>query len=205
MISYWWILVPIAALLGYSLKSYRTYQFQNIGEVLVRKALTNNLPKESWHLLNNVTLKINNGTTQIDHVLVSRLGVFVIETKHYKGWIFGDEKSREWTQVIWGRKYRFQNPLHQNYRHLKAVQALLDFLPAEQVFGMVVFAGDAEFKTNQPKNVHSLSSLLSHLRSLDQELLTQNRMQFCVGRLECLRLALTRETDVEHRTNLAKR
>ena len=136
MISYWWILVPIAALLGYALKSYRTYQFQNIGEVLVRKALTNNLPKESWHLLNNVTLKIDNGTTQIDHVLVSRLGVFVIETKHYKGWIFGDEKSREWTQVIWGRKYRFQNPLHQNYRHLKAVQALLDFLPAEQVFGI---------------------------------------------------------------------
>ena len=136
---------------------------------------------------------------------MSRFGVFVIETKHYKGWIFGDEKSREWTQVIWGRKYRFQNPLHQNYRHLKAVQALLDFLPAEQVFGMVVFTGDAEFKTNQPKNVHSLSSLLSHLRSLDQELLTENRMQFCVGRLECLRLALTRETDVEHRTNLAKR
>ena len=205
MISYWWILVPLAALLGYALKSYRTYQFQNIGEVLVRKALTNNLPKESWHLLNNVTLKLENGTTQIDHVLVSRFGVFVIETKHYKGWIFGDEKSREWTQVIWGRKYRFQNPLHQNYRHLKAVQALLDFLPAEQVFGMVVFTGDAEFKTNQPKSVHSLSTLLSHLRSLDQELLTENRMQFCVGRLECLRLALTRETDVEHRTNLAKR
>ena len=205
MIKYWWILVPLAALLGYALKSYRTYQFQNIGEVLVRKALTNNLPKESWHLLNNVTLKLGNGTTQIDHILVSRFGVFVIETKHYKGWIFGDEKSREWTQVIWGRKYRFQNPLHQNYKHSKAVQDLLDFLPAEQVLGMVVFTGDAEFKTNQPKNMHSLSSLLSHLRNLDQELLTENRMQFCVGRLECLRLALTRETDVEHRTNLAKR
>ena len=138
MISYWWILVPLAALFGYAVKSYRIYQFQNIGEVLVRKVLTKNLPKESWHLLNNVTLKLENGTTQIDHVLVSRFGVFVIETKHYKGWIFGDEKSREWTQVIWGRKYRFQNPLHQNYRHLKAVQALLDFLPSEQVLGMVV-------------------------------------------------------------------
>lgn len=78
-------------------------------------------------------------------------------------------------------------------------------MPAEQVLGMVVFTGDAEFKTNQPKNVYSLSSLLSHLRNLDQELLTENRMQFCVGRLEYLRLALTRETDVEHRTNLAKR
>jgi len=205
MISYWWILVPIAGLLGYAFRSYRTYQFQNIGEVLVRKVLTNNLPKGTWHLLNNVTLQLENGTTQIDHVLVSRFGVFVIETKHYKGWIFGDDRSREWTQVIWGRKYRFQNPLHQNYKHLRAVQALLDFMPAEQVFGMVVFTGDAEFKTNQPKNVYSLSLLLAYLRSFDQELLTENRMQFCVGRLECLRLALTRETDVEHRTNLAKR
>ena len=205
MIKYWWVLIPLAALLGYALKSYRIYQFQNIGEVLVRKVLGKNLPEGSWHLLNNVTLRLDNGTTQIDHVLVSRFGVFVIETKHYKGWIFGDDKSREWTQVIWGRKYRFQNPLHQNYKHLKAVQDLLDFLPSEQVFGLVVFTGDAEFKTNQPKNVYSLSSLLSYLRGLDQELLTENRLQFCVGRLECLRLALTRETDVEHRINLAKR
>jgi len=101
MIKYWWILIPLAALLGYAFRSYRTYQFQNIGEVLVRKVLTNNLPRGSWHLLNNVTLQFENGTTQIDHVLVSRFGVFVIETKHYKGWIFGDDKSREWTQVIW--------------------------------------------------------------------------------------------------------
>jgi hypothetical protein len=115
MITYWWILVPLAALLGYAFRSYSSYQFQNIGEVLVRKFLSNNLPMGSWHLLNNVTLKLEDGTTQIDHVLVSRFGIFVIETKHYKGWIFGDEKSREWTQVIWGRKYRFQNPLHQIY------------------------------------------------------------------------------------------
>jgi len=75
-------------------------------------------------------------------------------------------------------------------------------LPAEQVLGVVVFTGVAEFKTSQPNNVHSLNSLLSHLKGLNQEVITENRMQFCVGRLECLRLALTRETDVEHRANL---
>lgn len=175
---------------------------QNLGEVLVRRVLTKHLPTNSWHLLNNVTLRLENGTTQIDHILVSRYGVFVIETKHYRGWIFGDDKSKEWTQVVWGRKYRFQNPLHQNYKHLKAVQGALDFLPAEHIVGVVVFTGDAEFKTKQPANVYSLNSLLPYLKNINQEQLTENRMQFCVGRLECLRLALTQETDVEHRISL---
>jgi len=37
------------------------------------------------------------GTTQIDHIVVSRYGIFVIETKNYRGWIFGSEKQRDWT------------------------------------------------------------------------------------------------------------
>jgi hypothetical protein len=60
-------------------------------------------------------------TTQIDHVLVSVYGIFVIETKNMKGWIFGDERSAQWTQSIFGKKSRFQNPLRQNYRHVKAL------------------------------------------------------------------------------------
>jgi hypothetical protein len=204
----WWFLIPLAALLGYVAGVYRAYQlqqFQNQGETLVREALIEHLPSDSWHLLNNVTLQLSDGTTQIDHVLVSRYGVFVIETKHYQGWIFGDDRSREWTQVIYLRKHRFQNPLRQNYKHLKAVQAALDFLPPEQVAGLVVFTGEAEFKSNRPSGVYSLDTLVSHLKSLDRQLLSENRMQFCVGRLECNRLALTRETDVKHRASLEAR
>ena len=44
------------------------------------------------------------GTTQVDHVVTSPFGIFVIETKHYKGWIFGKEHQRYWTQVIYKRK-----------------------------------------------------------------------------------------------------
>ena len=117
----WLIFIPFALLAGYAAAQYGAYRFQNRGEVLVRNALINQLPAKEWHLLNNITLKLENGTTQIDHILVSRYGVFVIETKHYKGWIFGDEKSKQWTQVIYQIKHRFQNPLHQNYKHLKAV------------------------------------------------------------------------------------
>jgi hypothetical protein len=205
MIKYWWLLIPLAALLGYYARPYRhylDYRAQNRGEVLVRKALMKYMSHTSWHLLNHVTLKLDNGSTQIDHILVSRFGVFVIETKHYKGWLFGDEKSRQWTQTIWGQKYQFQNPLHQNYKHLKAIQSLLDFLPPEHIFGLVVFTGEAEFKTKQPTGVYSLEEVILHLKGFNQEILTENRMQFCVGRLECIRLALSRETDIEHLDNI---
>ena len=115
---------------------------------------------------------------------MSRYGVFVIETKHYSGWLFGDAKSKQWTQVIYGAKHRFQNPLHQNYKHIKAVQELLDFLAPEHVIGLVVFTGRAEFKTDTPSGIFSLESVIEHLKGFNEELLTENRMQFCVGRLE---------------------
>lgn len=205
MIKYWWLLIPLAALLGYWLRLAKAYRFQNRREELVRKTIIKHLPASSWHLLNNVTLRTPDGTTQIDHILVSRFGLFVIETKHYTGWIFGDANSKEWKQVIYGTIHRFQNPLRQNYKHLKTVQELLDFLPSEQITGIVTFTGDSDFKTPQPSGVYSLEKTISYLKNLNEELLTENRMQFCIGRLEHARLALTKETDVEHRASLPSR
>jgi hypothetical protein len=205
LINHSWILVPIAFILGYALKRRSIYRFQNSGEILVRREIMNNFSSKSWYLFNNVTLRTENGTTQIDHILISQYGVFVIETKHYKGWLFGDANSKKWTQVIFGYKYKFQNPLHQNYKHIKIVQSTLDFLPSEQVTGLVVFTGDAEFKTSQPSNVYSLKSLINHLNSLENEVLSHNKIQFCVGRIEYNRLELTKETDIEHIRNLDSR
>ncbi len=205
MDGYAWVFILFGFILGYELKRRSIYRFQNSGEILVRREIMSNFSSKSWYLFNNVTLRTENGTTQIDHILISKYGVFVIETKHYKGWLFGDTNSKKWTQVIFGYKYKFQNPLHQNYRHIKVVQSTLDFLPSEQVVGVVVFTGDAEFKTNQPSSVYSLKSLINHLKSLDKEVLSDNKVQFCVGRIECNRLELTKETDIEHRRNLDSR
>ena len=78
-----------------------------------------------YHLMNHVTLQLKDGTTQVDHILVSRFGVFVIETKDYKGWIFADAKQANWTQVLFKLKFKLQNPIFQNSRHVRAVQGLL--------------------------------------------------------------------------------
>jgi restriction system protein len=92
------------------------------------------------------------GTTQIDHVVVSPFGIFVIETKNYKGWIFGSEKQRQWTQQIYRAKHRFQNPLHQNYLHIRALAQFLG-VSEKSCRSLVFFIGDAEFKTPMPSNV----------------------------------------------------
>jgi hypothetical protein len=85
------------------------------------------------------------------------------------------------------------------------VQGILDFLPPEAVKSVVVFSGDAEFKSDVPQGVLAIDELAGFLRNQTEEVMSLNRLQFCVGRLETARLAITRETDVEHIQNLARR
>jgi len=76
----------------------------------------------------------------------------VIETKNYRGWIFGSEKQPQWTQQIYRRKHKFQNPLHQNKLHVKALMQFLN-LPEDHFHSVVLFIGNTEFKTEMPSHV----------------------------------------------------
>jgi hypothetical protein len=174
------------------------YLFQNPSEAALSRALLKRLPPPDYHLLNHLTLRTSDGTTQIDHVLISRFGVFVIETKSYKGWIFADPTDRNWIQVLYRTRFRFQNPIHQNYRHMCAVRELFDFLPSDAITSIVVFAGSARFKTPIPDGVFRINDFLSYLEGKHTEVMSLNRVQFCVGRLETTRLSVSRRTDVEH-------
>lgn len=107
-----------------------------IGEKIVSTILLS-LPDE-YFLFNDVYLKINNRSIQIDHVVISVYGIFVIETKNYKGWIFGSEDAEYWTKNIYGKKYRFYNPIKQNKSHVKALQKILA-IPNTSFFPIVVF------------------------------------------------------------------
>jgi hypothetical protein len=203
------LFIPFALVVGYIIGRYRASRpsrYQNRGEALLSQVLQKKLGFPDYHMMNHVTLQLNDGTTQIDHILVSRFGVFVIETKDYKGWIFADAKQAKWTQVLFNLKFRFQNPIFQNSRHVRAVQGYLDFLPPDVIKSVVVFTGQAEFKTAVPQGVFlSTSALMDYLRRQNVEVMSLNRMQFCVGRLETARLALSGKTDIEHVQSLERR
>jgi hypothetical protein len=179
--------------------------YQNRGEALLTHLLQTYFSSPDYHLMNHITLQLKNGTTQIDHILVSRFGVFVIETKDYKGWIFANAKDAKWTQVLFRLKFRFQNPILQNSRHVSAVHDLLDFLPPGAIKSVVVFTGKAEFKTEVPHGVFYVSGVTDYLREQTVEVMSLKQMESCVGRLETVRLAISRKTDIEHVQSLERR
>ncbi|MDX1757907.1 MAG: nuclease-related domain-containing protein [Marinobacter sp.] len=82
-----WYLIPLAFLAGVIKSSWFKGK---LGEFLVNASARLFLDKNRYHLIKNVTLPTEDGTTQIDHIIVSRYGVFVVETKNMKGWIFGN-------------------------------------------------------------------------------------------------------------------
>jgi hypothetical protein len=200
-----YILLALAVGFAIGISASRVSQFQNRGEALLSRVALTSFGPPDYHLMNHVTLQMKDGTTQVDHILVSRFGVFVIETKDYKGWIFANANQANWTQVLFKWKFKFQNPIFQNIRHVRAVQGLLDFLPPALIKSVIVFTGEAEFMTEIPQGVFSISGVIDYLREQTVEVMSLNRVQFCVGRLETARLAISGKTDVEHVQSLERR
>jgi len=148
-----------------------------VGERKVRNKIESLISSNNeYYSLHDLTLPTPDGTTQIDHVLISTYGIFVIETKNYKGWIFGSENQKQWTQTLYKKKYRFQNPLRQNYKHIKAVQNLLN-VNMKSIISVVVFVGDSKFKTEMPYNVMALRDFLPFLRSHTQQIISSKNVE----------------------------
>lgn len=124
-----------------------------MGEALVREELKS-LPSNRYVVLHNVWLPMDDGgETQIDHVVVSRFGIFIIETKNWKGTIYANAKSPVWTKYNSGHKTTHKNPIHQNYKHIVSVREKFSRSGSDFVFGIVAMSPLAEFKGGVPKGV----------------------------------------------------
>lgn len=168
-----------------------------IGEFIVNTLTWIVLDKKLYHLIRNVTLPVEDGTTQIDHVIVSPYGIFVVETKNMKGWIFGGKNQPTWTQKIYRHNNKFQNPLRQNYRHVKALEDALQIAP-EKLHSVVVFLGRATFKTPMPENVTYPLGYLKYIRSKCDVVFSEDEVERIKSRIGQVRLAPTRETHRDH-------
>lgn len=164
-----------------------------IGEMMVHLSAKIHLNKDKYHVLRNVTLPTADGITQIDHIIVSQYGVFVIETKNMKGWIFGGAHQKMWTQKIFTYTKKFQNPLHQNYKHVETLKSLLE-LTDQQIFSVVVFVGSSSFKTEMPNNVISGPRLTRYIKSKERPVILGSDVPMMLSKIEAERLVPTRET-----------
>jgi len=191
--TYWWLL-PVLILAALSKSAWFKGFF---GEVMVNMAARLFLNQNDYHLIKNVTIPTEDGTTQIDHIIVSPFGVFVVETKNMKGWIFGGEPQKMWTQQIYKSKHKFQNPLHQNYKHTKTLEAALG-LAHEKMISVVVFVGNSNFKTAMPENVTSGGGYIRFIKSHTKILLTESEVQQVIEQITEGRLKPSIKTHVRH-------
>lgn len=96
--------------------------------------------------------------SQVDAILITRVGIIVFEVKEYSGWIYGNGSHNSWTQVLaYGReKHRFYNPIMQNFGHIKALKAHVSEKSNIPFYSVIVFYGDCVFRSLEyiPENVY---------------------------------------------------
>ena len=174
------------------------------GEKLVAERLRKGLPDE-YLMLHDVYLPLPDGTTaQIDHIIVSQYGIFVVETKNYSGWIFGSEGDREWTQSFPNKKSRFKNPIRQNYRHICALAESLG-IDKSYFHGVVAFTGNCTFKTDMPEGVVYSRNAADYIRSFRQPLIKSEQVGEIVSMIAARQGTLSEEQIKNHVSNLKKR
>ena len=172
------------------------------GEAKVNAGLKRFLDQESYRLFENITLPIGDQTTQIDHVVVSPYGIFVIETKNMDGWIFGSTDYARWTQVIYQFKQRFQNPLQQNEIHVRALRQFVGVHP-EDVHNIVVFVGNSTFKTPMPPEVmQSVDELANFIKTKKSPVFSKYDLERITARIQDNRLKPSPQTDRTHIQNV---
>lgn len=145
----------------------------SIGERKVSKAL-NTLENNEYKVINNVMIRTDRGTTQIDHVVISVYGIFVIETKNYKGLIFGNEYDDNWKQVIYKRSERFRNPIKQNYGHVVALKERLNLDKDLLVVSLIAFTNRASLRVNTQTPVMYDNNVVSYIRSYNNKLISED-------------------------------
>lgn len=200
--TFGWILLLFIAIVLF--KAFKPILKGKMGEFAVSAHVKLYLDKDHYILLNDCTLPDEqNQTTQIDHILLSPFGVFVIETKNYKGWIFGGERQKTWTQKIYKKSFKFQNPLHQNYKHQKVLEAVLaDIIDPALIHSVVVFMPDCEFKTQMPSNVFRGAAWTDYIKSFADPVIPPMKLKRIQLRIEKEVLEKSWKTNRQHVENL---
>lgn len=160
----------------------------------------------SYKLLNNVTILMpDKNTTQIDHIIVSRYGIFVIETKNYRGEITVNERTGQWAQSFYQTSYQFYSPIRQNNGHIGALRYLLKS-KQYPLINIVFFAGEATFKNNTlPSGVAiGAMSVIKLIKSYKKKEIGRGGVAEIARTIESRRLPNTRRTTRRHIKNMKK-
>jgi len=143
----------------------------NYGEFILYRKVVRLFGEKS--VLTNIYLdNRNTDTTEIDVLAISSKGIYVFEMKNYSGYIYGSEKDKNWTQVLtkWN-KYKFYNPLKQNYAHTKAVENYLG-VSDKEIIPLIVFSDRSKLSkinVGVEQNVFQYNSAMKFIKKYEKK------------------------------------
>lgn len=141
------ILVICVAIIVFSIIRRFTVSAGDVGEHAVASKLRW-LPRDQYFVINDLVFTRGNGnTTQIDHVVVSPYGIFVIETKNIYGYIHGSDNSKLWRSCWRNRDLAFDNPILQNKAHIMALSEKLK-LNDDRFISIIAFSTNANLQVS---------------------------------------------------------
>ena len=137
------------------------------------------LPRQHYKVINNIIIPNKENTSQIDHLVISNFGIFVIENKNFKGNIYGSERSKTWTQFLGGTKNNFYNPIYQNYSHIKAIENILG--TNKNIYSIIVFGEKSTLRNieidSEKIKVIKESDLLATINTYTDKVLTDTEVK----------------------------
>lgn len=195
---YFWLILFGLFVIKFFFRMYKPAIKGAVGETIF--GLTSSLGLgNDYRVLKDIVIPAYDGTTQIDQIVISQYGIFVIEIKNYKGWIFGEERDPKWTQSFVRQKHTFQNPLLQNYKHIKSLQELTG-LSQDKFRSLIVFSGEATFKTQMPPHVTRGIDYISYIKSFRDAILTKKEIKHFISTVSENRLS-----NADHRQYIRNR
>ena len=170
------IIIITVVILIISLKLYKSKIKGYIGEKLVIKKLKK-LNKRKYKVINDVLLKTQKGSTQIDHIVISKYGIFVIETKNYKGIIKGNEYDDNWSQILINKSETLRNPIKQNNGHIKALKDLIPEFRYKNIKSIILFTKRAKLKVNCETSVTYFNKVNKIIKKYRNEKFTKEEVE----------------------------
>lgn len=139
------------------------------GEYWTKQALKK-LPKDEYTIINDIFISTNSGTHQIDHVVVSKYGIFSIETKQYSGYITGNKYDKKWVRHVGNKEYYYTNPIRQNYGHVKSLSELLK-IDESKIYNIVCVPSKAKLRIEHDGELVRYGTIVNRILSFKKEVI----------------------------------
>jgi len=179
-----------------------------LGEKRVSSFLAD-LDCEEYRVYNDLLFRDGKYTTQVDHIIISRYGVFVLETKNIHGKVYGGGNAEFWKQYLpdtgykrygFTQEHQLRNPIWQNDGHIKTLRRLI-FGNEIPVYGIVVFPSETDINVTANQPVLNMCDVVPYIKQYRDRVLSSEQMGFYRRRL--LEVISTSESDrKEHLDNV---